>query len=660
MMRSIRLSMNGKLVLAAVFVVLAIGLLAKLFIEQSRKDIDFAVKEREGLVYINKIWPVLSGLNTSGDVPGEQAAALLVPLKAASSAFDAAMNSVAESKALQDSIVGRDADKLRADTRGLIAKVGDGSNLILDPDLDSYYVMDVVVVKLPDLSDTARSLLAQINAVAGKSDATFAEKAQIMIDLGRFESAQNALVGSVKTGIASSADGSLKAAYARVLEEQESAMARFATAAKQDAASLSGRGEKIDLRRIEGLHRALQETTARFYTVSAGELDRLLALRNAGFESRLWTNLGAAGLVALLALALLAFSGISNARGIRALIRRMEDLVDGDLESVVPYGNDRHEKGQIARAVDIFRRHMSEIEQLHSAKFNAEEEAMEARRSALMDIATTLDDKVMRIATRVRDMSAALAQDSGLLAQGAQDSAVRVTTVADVAEATKHCAEGAAGEAQSLAMRAHHLHDKMIEVAQIGREAHESVESAGARVQHLTGTAARINEIVALISTIAGQTNLLALNATIEAARAGETGKGFAVVASEVKALASQTARATEEISRQVQEIQQATANVAGDMDNIRGIVAGLGELSGTASVLVDEQSSQVQEISSSTVQLSGDMSHLGSVIRDLEQFARSTQALANRSREAAGNMGQEADALASEVDSILNHLRAV
>jgi methyl-accepting chemotaxis protein len=334
-------------------------------------------------------------------------------------------------------------------------------------------------------------------------------------------------------------------------------------------------------------------------------------------------------------------------------------VVAGDLATPVPFCENRHEIGQIARAVDVFRLRLMEIEQLNSGRMAAEE-ATALRRQSIHDIAATLDEKVMSIATRVRDMSSALAQDSGALAGGAQDSAARVTAVAEVAQSTRQCAEGAAHEAQALAQRTRHMHDKMIEVAQIGREAHDSVESAGARVQHLTGTAARINEIVALISTIAGQTNLLALNATIEAARAGEAGKGFAVVASEVKALASQTAGATEDIARQVQEIQDASANVAGDMSQIRDVILGLGALSEAASALVDEQASQVQGISGSTLRLSGEMSHLGTVIQELEHFASTTQALASRSRGAADTMGQQADALAGEVEAILRHLRAV
>jgi len=175
----------------------------------------------------------------------------------------------------------------------------------------------------------------------------------------------------------------------------------------------------------------------------------------------------------------------------------------------------------------------------------------------------------------------------------------------------------------------------------------------------LADGAQKIGEVVGLISSIAGQTNLLALNATIEAARAGDAGKGFAVVASEVKSLATQTAKATENISQQIAQIQAAT-KVA--VDSIGGIGRTIGEISNIAAAVaaaVEEQGSATQEIARNVHQAAIGTQEVTSNIAGVSQGASSTGSAATQVLGAAGELSQRAEQLRQEVGEYIAGVKA-
>jgi methyl-accepting chemotaxis protein len=176
--------------------------------------------------------------------------------------------------------------------------------------------------------------------------------------------------------------------------------------------------------------------------------------------------------------------------------------------------------------------------------------------------------------------------------------------------------------------------------------------------RRLAEAAQRIGEVVKLISDIAGQTNLLALNATIEAARAGEAGKGFAVVASEVKSLATQTARATEEIGQQIGEIQKATGEA---VEAIRGIAKTIGEInqitSGIASA-VEEQDATTKDIARNVQQAAAGNEQVSQAMGGLKDDATSTMSVAGQLTTAAKSLGEQAGALRHAVEGFLKDVR--
>jgi methyl-accepting chemotaxis protein len=177
-------------------------------------------------------------------------------------------------------------------------------------------------------------------------------------------------------------------------------------------------------------------------------------------------------------------------------------------------------------------------------------------------------------------------------------------------------------------------------------------------VASLASAAEKIGDVLRLISAIASQTNLLALNATIEAARAGEAGRGFAVVASEVKELASQTAKATEEIAGQVTAIQSATGDCAIAIGGISDTIREISGIAATIAAAVEEQDSATREIARSVQQAAAGTGEVSHNVAGASQAADQSRALANNVMVASGQLGQHASALFASVDTFLGGLR--
>ena len=198
----------------------------------------------------------------------------------------------------------------------------------------------------------------------------------------------------------------------------------------------------------------------------------------------------------------------------------------------------------------------------------------------------------------------------------------------------------------------------MQESARIAGEAVAQAGKTHDRVTELSEAAKRIGDVVELINTIAGQTNLLALNATIEAARAGEAGRGFAVVAKEVKALAEQTAKATEEIARQIDDIQNATHDSVSAIEEIGVTIGRISEISSTIASAVEEQGAATQEVARNVQQAAQGTQQVASNITDVQRGADATGAASSQVLMFAQSLSQESSRLKSEVGRFLQMVR--
>jgi methyl-accepting chemotaxis protein len=385
---------------------------------------------------------------------------------------------------------------------------------------------------------------------------------------------------------------------------------------------------------------------------------------------------GAAGLVQSLGfirsiLLFVAFASVVAAGAIslfyvrRGLVRRltsigsaMQRLSAGDVELHVPAVADRDELGEMARSLEVFR--ASEIERRgFAARQDAEQAAQRARaaeiermiaefRATVTSVVATVSDNVSRMETTARTLS-------GIA--GEADNQARAASSAS--ETASSNVRGVAGATEELGASIAQISQQAAQANAVVERASAIAHGANQQIGQLTDGANRIGDVVKLIRAIADQTNLLALNATIEAARAGEAGRGFAVVASEVKTLASQTAKATEEIAAHIGAIQSATADA---VDAIRSIGEVMGDISSfTVSIAaaVEEQSASTRTIADSVQQAASGASELAGNMATVTEAIEETNRAAAAVLDATGALNVETGTLQSAVDDFLTRVAA-
>jgi methyl-accepting chemotaxis protein len=367
-----------------------------------------------------------------------------------------------------------------------------------------------------------------------------------------------------------------------------------------------------------------------------------------------------AGLGLLVSLAIALWIGIKGlARPIADLKAVMEAYAKNDLRAAVPGTGRRDEVGDMARTVEVFKTNAIEVERLKVGLDATEKRAAEQRKLDMNKLANDFEGAVGEIIETVASASTELEASAGTLTKAAERAQEVTTTVAAASEEASTNVQSVASATEELTSSVNEISRQVQESARIANEAVDQARKTNVRIDELSKAAARIGDVVELISTIAGQTNLLALNATIEAARAGEAGRGFAVVASEVKALAEQTAKATGEIGQQISGIQAATLESVGSIKEISGTIEKLSEISATIASAVEEQGAATQEISHNVQQAAQGTQQVSSNIIDVQRGAGETGSASSQVLAAAQSLSRDSNRLKLEVGKFLNSVRA-
>ncbi len=609
---------------------LPVAVLFNIYIAAADKDIVFAEKELVGVAYLARVTdtlkPILAhrALVGKGMASDEQARRLRTEADRAIEALE--RDEAKAGKTLEFTADGlrqrkregcsaadlrREWDALKldlakirpaqADERearvldiilAMVAHLTDTSNLILDPDLDSYYLMDTATAALPALARRlsdfqARQSLQSADKTKEKDKVDqFNLEIQILARRGLEDDLSRA-VKAVESAIAEDdkfhghTDG--LADLAPLMDSLKHTVEEaFAATGKPTAAS--------DSRVSDGIEKTLsaQKTVA-------DHLEILLRKRISKFSQQKFMGSSLTAVSLLLAIVLVLWIGRGIVMPISKSRTRLVLLAKGDLATpveVVGQGELRQMTESLAVAVDSMRNVVSPMR----AGANDLTEAADKQRKTSLDMTGNAEET----STQAQVVSAAAEQVSA-----------NVRSVAAAAEEMD-------ATIREIASQAH-------QAARVASDAVDLAQSTGGLVSRLGESGTRIGGVVKLITSIAEQTNLLALNATIEAARAGEVGKGFAVVANEVKELAKETAKATEDISSRIGAIQQDTEQAVRAITEIQGTIRRISEIQSAIASAVEEQSATTREIGRNVTEAARGTSDIASNITGVASAARGT-----------------------------------
>src|SRR5256714_1795964 len=627
-----RMTYARKIIVVALVLALPLVIVSWAYVDAQRSQIGFAVKERDGVRYLKPLLDVLVSTADARDRAAKGADPGGANVNAAVTAMDSVDAAVGTSldvhddwakvKAALDSAgptKGIDGWNAAADgLLALISRVSDQSNLTLDPDIDSYYVMDAVVFRVP---------LTHALTTGGTDPAIIASRGQPVTDRAT-PVALAVDAAQALPNVTALSDGMAKAIAATV----NPTLGQQAEPVKQVTSTFQGIGDTVGKAAAAGAPLAMDES------VVTGATQRLLALmrtlvpvlddllvariaRLAGAEDRiLAVPLGAF----LVAVYLLVAFWRSDTPPPRPLVGAVGSVSGGDLTTRVA-ASSREEVGQMAGALNHAVERIREL--LHGLARGATDVS---RCSTELN---SINNDLRAAATGTAELAAELGRGAGGVS-------------ADVGAA-------AAGTGQMTAA----IREISVGSTEAARVAGEAVRAASAThetVTRLGRSSAEIGDVVRVITAIAEQTNLLALNATIEAARAGELGKGFAVVANEVKELAQETAKATGNIIQRVEALQADTGAAVSAIENIAEVIGRINDIQATIAAAVEEQTATAGEMNRS---LSGVVGASERIARAADQGATEAGRAPARAT-ATGRTAEELAGTATELRGFLDRFR--
>jgi len=396
------------------------------------------------------------------------------------------------------------------------------------------------------------------------------------------------------------------------------------------------------------------------------DADEVNDANDATYDTTVATIIGVVTSLSLLALFLVAYAMLGVVRPIGRIVTAMGALAGGNKSIVIPFAGKRNELGKMASAVQVFKDNMIEADRLRGEQeaARAEQEAdrvraAEERRRAMQALADQFESTVGDVVSSVSAAAVEMQATAEALSRTAQDASTRSVAVAETVSDVSRNVQGVAAATEELSASIRDIAGQTTQSSRMVADAARQADATTQQVNTLAANATSIGAVITLINDIANQTNLLALNATIEAARAGESGRGFAVVASEVKTLASQTAKATEDIAAQVRSMQEATTQSVSAIGGIRSSIDRMNEVASAIAAAVEQQGAATQEISRNVQFASDGATQVSGSIDGVTRASEETSHGSGQVLTAASELARNGEVLRTQVDRFLREVRA-
>jgi methyl-accepting chemotaxis protein len=633
--------------------------------QRASADIAFSEKERAGVAYLRAIWPVRAAASMAAGQNGEvrDAAALVGGLLVQQKNLDEVFGTGKESRQLANILKAAPGaattHQIGLYTDALIEKVGDASNLILDPDLDSYYLMNLVVERFVDLSREASETLLAAKAVVSASTMSIAPTGAYHSWSSRVQSSRERIAKARSSAEGNTKDATLKSALEIRFDEFFAVYGRFfAESELFHIGLIAGDLRGLDTSRLEKANQELQASLSAVYDVTLGSLDRILETRVGKHASDRNRDMLIAALAIFIAYSL-AYSVTAKLMSGMLLLRGgLIKMAEGDLTVAMTGTQRRDELGGLARAATRLRD--SIIERLNT-NFSEERDDLLRReqKRAVAVLADDLRDTVQNSITSIDRLGLELSQSVQFVADSAISTRTSINSSVDALDNASANVRAATEGLADVASAVSEIAEQAAAAAMVSRKAKAEGELAKTRAADLSDSMREIEAILKMVQSIAGQTNLLALNATIEAARAGEAGRGFAIVAQEVKNLAMQTAKATDDINSRMNTITGFSGAVSDAIENIVVSIASVDAAAVSIASAVEQHN-----VTTATISERVRLAVIGSAeavaqIENVATAADSTGQIADDLDGLARKLSGEASHLKSETSRLIERLTA-